>query len=263
MAKAKGWRNAPNAAAGIAALAISTGDPAREPYFLGVGTTDTGRLSSGSRAGATVEFPDDYGFGEAWELRFRTADTGNGQFQGIYLQVRSDVANTSTIRGMEVEARQGAAVNLGGLTALHCAANLASTSTGNVTTAIGLNAEVQMDDTYTGTVTSLYGIRVKMQIEDGATITTGYGIYVETEAVTGAPTGSARLDAVIGVGTNPANGVGYFRYLIDAGGIELTNGSGNEVVLFKFVGANGTTYYVVHDTDAATALGVVTTDPTT
>lgn len=263
MASNKGWRANKNALAGVEALELSTGDATRSPYVFGVGVSDTGRLSTMTRAGATLEFPTTYSFGEAIELRYRSTYTAS-QFQGIYLQVRSDVANTSEVRGIEVEARQGAAVGVTTLTGLRSNANIASTSTGNITTARGAEVGVSFNSSaYTGTITNFYGLHVKNQIEDGATITTGYGICVETEAVTGAPTGTARLDAVLGVITNPANGVGYFRYLIDAGGIELTNGSGNEVVLMKFVGANGTTYYMVHDTDSATAIGVVTSDPTT
>ena len=225
---------------------------------------ENGRISTSSHNGAALTIPDSYTFGEMWELRWSFAETGNSQRQGVYLQARSDIANSSTVRAMELEARQGAAVAIGDLTTLRSVANIASTSTGNITTARGAEIGISFNSAdYSGTITNFYGLHIKNQIESGATITTGYGLYIETEAVSGTPDGTARLDAVIGVGTNPADGVGYFRYLIDAGGIELTNGSGNEVVLFKFVGANGTTYYVVHDTDSATALGVVTTDPTT
>ena len=263
MATNIGWRRNKNAASGVEALELSTGDTSRSPYVFGIGVTDTGRISTGTRAGATIEFPTGYGFGEALELRYRSTFSAS-QFQGIYLQVRQDVANTSTVRGMEIEARQGGAVAIGSLIGLTATANVASTTTGTVTTVIGLDAQTTFNSSaYTGTVTSLYGLRVKCAIEDGATITTGYSIYVETEAVTGAPTGTARMDAILGVATSPAAGVGYWRYGIDTSGTEFTNGSGNEVVLWKFIGANGTTYYVVHDTDSATALGVVTTDPTT
>lgn len=242
MARATGWKRVKNAANGVEALALSTGDPAREPYFFGMGTADSGRLSSGSRAGAVVEFPDAYGFGEAWELRFRTADTSNGQFQGIYLQVRSDVANTSTIRGMEIEARQGGAVALGGLTAIQCQANIASSSTGNVTTAYGLSAEVQMDDTYTGTVTTLAGLRTKIQTEDGATVTNGYGVQIENEAVTG----GLKLDAAVRVDyTNAGTG---FDTIIDSTGTLTTASDTDKVLLWKFLRSDGTTVYMRYDT---------------
>lgn len=247
-----GWRRVHGA---NPTIGIYTEDPAvRIPYHFGLGVNDTGRISTGTRAGATIEFPDAYGFGEAIELRFRTADTGNGQFQGMYLQTRSDVANTSTIRAAEFEARQGAAVAIGDLTGIRSLANIASSSTGNITTARGAEIGVAMDDTYTGTVTNLYGLHVKCQLEDGATVTTGFGIYVENEAVTGAE----RLTAVIGAAST---GVGGFRYGLYLP--ELTNGSGNEVVLARFLGANGTEYFLIHDTDSATAVSVVTTDPTT
>ena len=257
-----GFHRIPNAAAGIEALGLYTKDPAqRSPYVFGLGVDDTGRISTGTRAGTTLEFPDAYGFGEAIELRFRTADTGNGQFQGVYLQVRSDVANSGAIRAMELEARQGAAVAIGSLTPLHAKANIASTTTGTITTARGGEVGVAFNSSaYTGTVTNLYGLHIKNQIEDGATITTGYGLYIETEDVSGASSSTARLDAVIGVASTSG---GVFRYGIDSTASEFTNGSGNEVVLWAFKGANGTTYYLIHDTDAATAVSVVTTDPTT
>src|SRR3990167_10041272 len=259
MGRRAGWVRIPNAANGIEALGLYTGDStARTPYVFGLGVTDSGRLSTATRAGAVVEFPDAYGFGEAWELRFRTADTSNGQFQGIFLQVRSDVANTSTIRGMEIEARQGAAVALGGLEGMHVNANVASSSTGNITTVKGISANVSLDDTYTGTITNLYGLHVKIQSEDGATITNGYGIRIENEPVTGAE----RLTAAIQITSN-ATTVGRFRYGIDSTGTEFTNGSGNEVVLWAFLDSAGVANYLVHDTDAATVLAVTTTDPTT
>jgi len=221
-----------------------------------------GRLSTITGSGSTLEFPDAYSRGEAWELRFRTADTGNGQFQGIFLQVRSDVANSSTIRGMEVEARQGAnTIAIGELIGSTFISRGAGT-TGAITTMIGLDAQVQMDSDSTYTITNCYGMRIKMQIEDGATVTTGYALRIEIESVTGAPTGSARLDAMIGV-TATTGTAGVFRYGIDTLNTEFTNGSGNEVVLWAFKGANGTSYYLIHDTDAATVLEVNTTDPTT
>jgi hypothetical protein len=257
----KGWKNNRNAATGVEALELRTGHSSTAPYVFGTGDTDTGRISTVTRAGAALEFPDAYGFGEAWELRFRTADTGNGQFQGIFLQVRSDVANTSTIRGLEIQARQGAdTIALGGLTGAQIAAYGAGT-TGNITTMMGMDVQVSMDSDSTYTVTTLYGLRVKLQIEDGATVTSGYGIFIENESVSGGPTGAARMIAAIGIKATTAT-EGVFRYGIDSSQTEFTNGSGNEVVLWKFKGANGTTYYLKHDTDAATVLAVVTSDPT-
>lgn len=258
-----GWRRLINANAGVPALAVDV-DGDVNPYIFGMGATDQGRIATSSLNGASITVADAYTFGEMIELRYTFAETGNSQRQGIFLQTRSDVANSSTVRGLEIESRQGAAVAIGHLSGAKIAANVASTTTGTVTTAEGMEVGVAFNSSaYTGTVTNFYGLRVKNQIEDGATITTGYSIYVETEAVSGAPTSTARLDAVIGVKTSPADGVGYWRYGIDTTGTEFTNGSGNEVVLWAFKGADGTTYYMVHDVDSPTAIGVVTSDPTT
>lgn len=222
---------------------------------------ENGRISTITGSGSTLNFPDAYNRGEAWELRFRTQDTNNGQFQGIFLQVRTDVANSGTIRGMEVSARQGAnTIAIGSLIGATFAAHGAGT-TGAITTMIGLDAQVQMDSDSTYTVTNLFGMRIKMQIEDGATVTTGYGLKIEVEAVTGGPTGNAQITAMIGASATSATD-GVFRYGIDTLGTEFANGASNEVVLWAFKGANGTSYYLIHDTDAATVLEVNTTDPT-
>ncbi len=259
MSARRGWKWTPdeNSGTGTGALQLFV-DSAAALYTF----DQNGRLSTLTGSGSTLNFPDAYSRGEAWELRFRTQDTGNGQFQGIFLQVRSDVANSGTIRGMEVEARQGAnTIAIGSLIGATFQARGAGT-TGAITTMIGLDAQVQMDSDSTYTVTNCFGLRVKLQLEDGATVTTGYGIKVEVESVTGGPTGSARLDAVLGVSATSATD-GVFRYGIDTLGTEFTNGSGNEVILWAFKGANGTSYYLKHDTDAATVLAVVTSDPTT
>lgn len=220
-----------------------------------------GRISTITGSGSTLTFPDAYNRGEAQELRYRTADTGNGQFQGIFLQVRTDVANSSTIRGMEVEARQGAnTIAIGELIGSTFISRGAGT-TGAITTMIGLDAQVQMDSDSTYTITNCYGMRIKMQVEDGATVTTGYALRVEIESVTGAPTGSARLCAIIGV-TATTGTAGVFRYGIDTTCTEFTNGSGNEVVLWKFKDSAGTTQFMVFDTDASCTIGVVSSDPT-
>lgn len=254
----RGWRWTPdqNSGTGTGALQLFVDSEAALYNF-----DQNGRLSTLTGSGSTLNFPDAYSRGEAWELRFRPQDTNNNQFQGIFLQVRTDVANSSTIRGMEVEARQGAnTIAIGELIGLTAQARGAGT-TGAITTMIGLDSQIQMDSDSTYTVTNCWGMRIKMQIEDGATITTGYALRIEVEHVTGAPTGNARLDAIIGV-TNTSATAGVFRYGIDTSGTEFTNGSGGEVILWKFKGANGTTYYLKHDTDAATVLAVVTSDPT-
>ena len=259
MSDRRGWKWTPDQQSGTGTGALQLFvDSSAALYSY----DQNGRMSTITGSGSTLNFPDGYSRGEAWELRFRTQDTDNGQFQGIFLQVRTDVANSGTIRGMEVQARQGAnTIAIGTLIGSTFAAYGAGT-TGAITTMIGLDAQVQMDSDSTYTITNCYGMRIKMQIEDGATITNGYALWIDIESVTGAPTGNARLDAMIGATATTAT-AGVFRYGIDTTATEFTNGSGNEVVLWAFKGANGTTYYMVHDTDAATVLAVVTSDPTT
>src|SRR3990167_5131487 len=107
-ARSAGWLRIPNAAAGVEALGIYTKDSAeRVPYVFGLGDTDTGRLATGTRAGSALIFPDAYSFGEAIELRYTFAETGNSQRQGLFMEVRQNAANSATVRGAEITAAQG------------------------------------------------------------------------------------------------------------------------------------------------------------
>ena len=213
------------------------------------------RVSTNTPAGAAISIPADHSYGEAWELRYTSALV-NTQFQGIYLQVDTSVANTSTIRALEAGARRTAAVAVGTIQGAYITAYTNSGATGNITSLFGASIEAQMHSAYTGTVTDMVGLQVKLQTEDGATITGGCGIRIVNEDITG----GKRVTSAIDIDSTSAE---RFRYGIDSTGSEFVNGSGNEVVLWAFKGANGTTYYLVHDTDAATAVSVVTTDPTT
>ena len=60
---------------------------------------ENGRLSTRTHSGAVHTVPDSYSFGEAIELRYTFAETGNSQRQGLFLNVRQSAANSSTVRG--------------------------------------------------------------------------------------------------------------------------------------------------------------------
>lgn len=215
---------------------------------------DCVRVSTKTANGAAISIPSTNAWGEAWELRYTSA-LSNTQFQGLYLQVDTSVANTSTIRAFEAGSRRTAAVAVGTLQGAYITAYTNSGATGNITTLMGASIEAQMHSAYTGTVTDMVGLQVKLQTEDGATITGGAGIRIVNEDITG----GKRVTSAIDIDSTSAE---KFRYGIDSTGAETVNGSGNEVVLWAFKGANGTTYYLIHDTDAPTAVSVVTTDPT-
>lgn len=210
------------------------------------------RLATTSKTGSADSIPSTYGYGEAIELRYTSA-LSNTQFQGLFMEVRTSVANTSTIRGAEIKCAQEGAVAVGTLEGLSARADTRSATTGNVTNMFGLTGETgHNSDAYTGTVTALAPVRGKAQLEDGTTYTYSSIFRAEAEAISGGVT----IDAIFGTGTwtdvTPDN-------LIDTSQVESTNyDTGTEVVLMKFKGANGTTYYLVHDTDAATVVEVKT-----
>src|SRR3990167_4467450 len=165
-----GWIRALNA---NPTLGIFTEDPAsRVPYNFGLGVNDTGRISTVTRAGSAITFPDAYSFGEAIELRYTFAETGNNSRQGLFMEVRQNAANSATVRGMEITASQCGAVDIGTLEGANIRAVPRSSSTGNITNLYGLTGEVTFNSAcYTGTITEAAAIRGKFSVEDGATYT--------------------------------------------------------------------------------------------
>ncbi len=102
--------------------------------------------------------------------------------------------------------------------------------------------------------TEVGGVEIFVSHQAADTPTTFYGLRIRNND----ETGNVAINAAIDVDNSHANAKG-FNYIIDASGTQLTEyDSGTKVCLFSFQGANATTYYVVHDTDAATALSVVT-----
>jgi hypothetical protein len=144
------------------------------------------RISTGSAAGSAISIPADHRYGEAIELRFTSA-LSNAQFQGIFMDVRSTVANNSTIRGMEITAQQDGTVAIGTLEGVSGKAITRSASTGNVDAMYGVTGEVTHNsDAYTGTVAEAAAIRGKFSAEDGATYTASSVFLAHGEAITGA-----------------------------------------------------------------------------
>lgn len=199
--------------------------------------------------GSTSAFPSTYEYGEVWELRYSNAFTAS-QFQGIFLRVSNTVANTSETRGCEFDARNASGLNSGGLTGVYGSASIKGA--GTITSAYGISGNVSVDSDQAPTITEMAAVRGKVQVEDAATYTAGYCMLAEHEAVTGGK-------AILAAYGAKSGGAAAFTSLIDATNAQLVEtDSGTRVVLIKFQGANGTTYYMVHDTDAATVIAVRT-----
>src|SRR3990167_9166076 len=134
-----GWIRALNA---NPTLGIFTEDPAsRVPYNFGLGVNDTGRISTITRGGSALTFPDAYSFGEAIELRYTFAEDDNNSRQGLFLEVRQNAANSATVRGAEITAAQCGAVAIGVLEGANIRAIPRSATTGNITNAYGVTGE--------------------------------------------------------------------------------------------------------------------------
>lgn len=252
-ARSAGWLRIPNASAGVAALGIYTQDSAeRVPYVFGLGDTETGRISTSSRNGGSLTIPDAYSFGEMIELRYTFAETGNSQRQGIFMDVRTSAANSSTVRGMEVTAQSEGDINVGTLSGGTFKA-IPRGASGTITNLFGIEAEITFNDSaFAGTVTLGAAIRGKVSLEDGATNTAIYGVYIDGEPITGAVVGTA----IFGSDTHANLS---WNYAIDvSGSVLVETDTATDVTLIRFTGADGNIYRVVHDTDAATVLAVVT-----
>lgn len=211
-----------------------------------------GRMSTSTVAGAALSIGSDYSYGELIELRATCSKTDNTQFQGLFIEVRTSAANSSTLRGCEIKVAQEGAVAVGVLEGGNFVAMTRSATTGNITSMYGLTGEVTHNsNAYTGTITTLAAVRGKASLEDGTTYTNSSVFLAEAEAITGADTiGSAfRARTVSGI---------TFSYAVDVkdATLEETN-SGKNVTLIRFTGANGSAYRLVHDTDAPTAVSVV------
>ena len=101
--------------------------------------------------------------------------------------------------------------------------------------------------------TEVGGVEIFVSHQAADTPTTFYGLRIRNNDETGNVPVHAAIDIDY---ASPAKG---FNTLIDASGTILTEyDSGTKVCLMYFVGANGTTYYLVHDTDDATAVSVAT-----
>ena len=232
------------------ALRLYTQDPAlRSPYVFGLGVNDTGRISTSTRAGAAITFPDAYSFGEAVELRYTFAETGNSQRQGIFVNVRQSAANSSTVRGMELGAEQSGAIAIGVLEGANIWAGTRGAS-GDVTLMYGLTAEFKHNTAYSGTITAAAALRAKFTFDNSATYTIGSVLRLEMEPLAG----GGAINSLIYATTSAAGTT--VNYLIDTSGIESTNYSANRVVLWKFKDSANTDRFLVFDADSATAVVV-------
>ena len=253
-ARTYGFHRIPNALAGTPALGLYTADPAeRVPYVFGLGVDDTGRISTSTRAGAALTFTDAYGFGEAVELRYSFADTGNSGRQGLFMNVRQTTASTGTHRAMEAGVEQENAV---GITTLEGANFYAGTraGTGDIVQGYGLTGEWKHNASYAGTMTRAAALRAKFNFDNAATYTLASVLRLEIEPTAG----GGAIDSLIYGITSAASCT--VNYLIDTSGIESTNYSANRVVLWKFKDSGGTDRFLVFDADAATSVLVDTNE---
>ena len=120
-----------------------------------------------------------------------------------------------------------------------------------------------------GTVPTIRGLTITMEnYGTNATESGGLDVISRNEANTATTSYILRLrnddqsaqpavQSAIVISSHASSG--GFTQLIDASAAVLAEyDTGTQVVLMKFKGANGTTYYLVHDTDAATVLSVAT-----
>ena len=217
---------------------LDTANPAAPPYSNGPYIWDqdlilNSRIVTGTKiAGSAVTVVSTYSFGEVWELRY-TSEKSNTQFQGMFMEVRTSVANTSTIRGMEIAAAQQGAVAVGTLEGGNFRATARSTTTGNITNMFGVTGEANFNSSaYTGTVTTIAAVRGKVSMEDGATYTNSSVFLANAEGITGADVIGSILRASINANITA-------DAIIDCTGMNLTLVDTDKVNLIKFKDTGG------------------------
>lgn len=217
---------------------LNRANPAAPPYTNGPYVWDqdlilNSRIVTGtSLSGGAVTIVSTYSFGEVWELRY-TSEKSNTQFQGIFLEVRTSVANTSTIRGVEFAAASEGAIAVGTLEGANIRATVRSTSTGNITNMFGITGEVNFNSSaYTGTVTTIAAVRGKVSMEDGATYTNSSVFLASAEAITGGDVMGSVLRGDIGSTIT-------FDAIVDMTGVLLTTVDTDKVNLIKFRDSGG------------------------
>ena len=246
-----GWVRIHNAASGVEALGLYTGDPSVVPYVFGLGDDDTGRIATGTRAGTALTIPDAYSFGEMIELRYTFAETGNSQRQGIFMDVRTSAANTSTVRGMEVTAQSEGDISVGALHGARFAA-IPRGESGTISQSIGVLGECTLNDAdWAGTITAQVGGYFKVSNDNGGTYTAldfagdfkgNVGVLVHNEYING----TVKMDAAFAVmATNTTSD--SFNCLIDATSARTTVSDTDKVLLFKFLADDSSVVFCRYD----------------
>ena len=209
----------------------------------------------------------DYGFtvdGSAWfrgtaaqksYLFYITGDrvaayvaTGDSNDAWMRISGNNYAANDSNfiLRGLNVGVNNRSGGTMGRLENL---ISVQAKSGGTVTTLLGLTVK---SENY-GTTATEFGVMDIIAANEANTATLSYGIRIRNDD----RSSQGAIQSAINVASHASSG--GFRELIDASGAVLTEyDSGTQVVLMKFQGANATTYYLVHDTDSATAVSVAT-----
>ena len=191
-----------------------------------------GRIATTKKSGSAITIPSTYAFGEAWEMRY-TSELSNTQFQGIFLEVRTSVANTSTIRGAEFAAASQGAIAVGTLEGANIRATVRSTTTGNITNMFVVTGEANFNSSaYTGTVTKIAAVRGKVSMEDGATYTNSSIFLAEAEGITGS-------DVIGSILRGNVNANITADAIIDMTGVNLTLVDTDKVNLIKFKDTGG------------------------
>ena len=181
----------------------------------------------------------------------RTASyAATGDSNDAYIRVSGNnyAANDSNfiIRGLNVAVNNRSGGTLGILENL---ISIQGKSGGTTPTMRGLTVSME---NYGTCATEAGGMDI-ISRNEANTATLTYGLRIRNDD----RSGQAAIQSAINIDSHTSSG--GFRELIDASAAELTEyDSGTQVVLMKFQGANGTTYYLIHDTDAATVLSVAT-----
>ena len=210
---------------------ITLGDAATDKVVL------NSRVATVNNAGSAIDVAANYGYGEGMELRYTVSawPTGQSNFQGILLKVRSNAVDDAGKgqRGMEVES-SASNISMNNLEGGYFYAYQRGTTARNIGSMYGVTAELMFDDnsnvtfststaaafrgivktdnTMVNAATKLQGIEILFGTTDGVAGTVLAGINLKDDPAT-----SGNVTLQYGLKMNSLSGIGVADIVLGNG----------------------------------------------
>ncbi len=192
------------------------------------------------------------GTGSFWWINYTSSAT-SGNIYGFRMEIKGTGVSTGAIRGIRCEAQTGAGASASLLEAGLFTAKV-SAGTATVTNVRALTGHISIGDTLIASG-DVVCVNAHMQTRGNEAVTGVHApVYIKNEAVGG---NGLKMDAAVYITVASLGGsVKGYECLIDASTATLTEQSGNEIILMKFLDDTGAVQHLIFDSDAATVVKV-------